>query len=95
MHVWVNSYTVDPDAVPQASMTRADRQLVAILTARAQNAEEAGTRAMATGDWTAAAELEEERVVRQHELAELLLERRLGPRTDAPASSTPELDSAE
>ena len=62
-----------------ASLSRAEREDATSLAAREERAEQAGTRALADGDWIAAAELEEERVVRQHERAVLLLEQRVQP----------------
>jgi hypothetical protein len=57
--------------------SRSDREQAVSLAAREVCAEQAATTALAEGDWIAAAELEEERVVRQHELALLLLEQRV------------------
>lgn len=58
-------------------MSDADQRLAARLAAREEHAEHAATTAMASGNWAVAAELEEKRVCSQHELAGLLLERRL------------------
>jgi hypothetical protein len=47
---------------------------------------------MAMGNWIAAAELKEVRVIRQDELAQLLLGRRIERRSKTPTSSEIELD---
>jgi hypothetical protein len=92
---WVYWNKRDPGAASHVSMSRADRQRAANLAAREEYAEQAGTRAMAIGNWIAAAELEEVRVNRQDELAQLLLGRRVEPRTRGPAGSKIELDSED
>jgi hypothetical protein len=56
------------------ALSPANRLRAARLLAEEEHAEQASARAMARRDWIAAAELEEERVVRQDELAQLLLE---------------------
>jgi hypothetical protein len=55
---------------------RSERQHAVTLAGQEVHAEQAGTTAMASGDWLAAADLEEERVARQDELAQPLLSRR-------------------
>jgi hypothetical protein len=78
-HRWAHWSGRDPRAASRVLISRQDREHAATLAAREQRAEQAGTTAIAHGDWIAAAELEEERVVRRHELAQLLLRERLEP----------------
>jgi hypothetical protein len=73
LHAWIHRNRPNADHAAPAWLSPTDRQQAARLVAQEWDAEQAGTIAMATGDWIAAADLEEERVVRQDELAQFLL----------------------
>lgn len=69
---WVYGNKLGRGPASEMPLSQAKRLRGARLLALEEHAEQAGTRALARRDWIAAAELEEERVVRQHELAQLL-----------------------
>lgn len=81
-HGWVYWNRRDAWGAMSTLLSRSDREHAGSLAAREERAEQASTEALADGDWKAAAEFEEERVVRQHELAVLLLEQRVQPAGD-------------
>ena len=77
LRAWVCSGGRAAVAVPRphAPVSPLDRQRARMLSAQMERARRAVTAALATGDWTAAAEWEEQRVVSEDELARLILER--------------------
>ena len=74
LRAWVFGHPGAADGESVEPLTAADGLRAARLAALAEHAEQACKRAMARNNWAAAAHYEEARVVRQHELAELLLE---------------------
>jgi uncharacterized cupin superfamily protein len=75
LRAWVAGRSAEPAAVahPQVPASPGERRRATRLAAEADRAWQSATWALAKGDWTAAAEWEEQRVLSEDKLARLPL----------------------